>query len=101
MENAYDKTMPLSLTFEEDGAIRVQLGNAASTLLEYARFNRFAFLQGQFSGALKTYESQELEETNIRIKLRLDQDKLYGYASSPFSSSLGTFNIPAPPPRAW
>ena len=89
-----DGALPVSLVFEQDSTLHIQLGDQVPSTVEDVSFNAFSFLRGRFRGVLQTYPSQGPEETDLRLTLRLDQDRLYGYASAPFSSDRGAFSIP-------
>jgi CubicO group peptidase (beta-lactamase class C family) len=87
-----DGDLPIEMSFKRDGDIKVSMRDQYPTLMSEARFSR-----GLLSGALLAklpLEEKPIHYHRLELCLRLDHDRLYGFAFANFTNDRGKFEIP-------
>lgn len=86
--------LPLKLSVDPGGAIRVVLGEGPPVVVEDVK-QRDGTLTGAFTGRLPLEETPEGEH-RIELTLRTSGDTLTGFAVANFRSARGKFELPVP-----
>jgi hypothetical protein len=87
-----DGDLAIEMSFKRDGDIKVSMRDQYPTLMSEARFSR-----GLLSGALLAklpLEEKPIHYHRLELCLRLDHDRLYGFAFANFTNDRGKFEIP-------
>jgi hypothetical protein len=85
--------IPVTMSFQADGDIHVQLSNQNRTLLNNAAVLKND-LRGDFIGKIPN-EQGFSHHHKISIYMKMKDTKLYGYITSYFETAKGNFSIPS------
>jgi CubicO group peptidase (beta-lactamase class C family) len=89
----YKDEIPVTMSFQVDGDIHIQLNNLYSTLLNNAGVLNND-LRGDFMGKIPNEQGFSYHH-QISVYLKMKVTKLYGYITSYFETEKGNFAIPS------
>ena len=84
--------LPITMNFESDGDIKISIADQYSTLLDKPLFG-YGLLSGAFLAKLPLEEKPD-HYHRVELGLRLDHDRLYGFAFANFANEKGHFELP-------
>ncbi len=91
--NTYEGSIPVSMTFQPDGDIHIQLKDQYKTLLHDPGMEE-GFLRGSFYGTVFKKETQDRLH-NITLRIRLKDKTIQGSVSVYYENDRGYFLLPA------
>lgn len=87
----YGQDLPIRLEFPADGKVYIQVGAAERQALEEVIFNRYGFLNTNFSGSIPLPQYDGTTPNNNELVLYLDDGQLVGHIAAAFSNDQGSF----------
>jgi hypothetical protein len=87
-----ESDLPITMNFKSDGDIKISLADQYSTLLDKPVFG-YGLLTGAFLAKLPLEEKSD-HYHRVELGLRLDHDRLYGFAFANFANEKGHFELP-------
>lgn len=89
----YEGSIPVTLIFDQNGKVYVQLKGQLETILNDVRFGEGA-LKGRFCGNIPTAEAARLNH-QIELELRREGAELYGIARATSTAKRPGFGLPS------
>ena len=89
----YESSIPVTLTFDQNGRVYVQLAGQLEALLNDVQFSEGA-LKGRFCGNITTAEAARRGH-QIELELRREDTELYGVARATSTGKRPGFGLPS------
>jgi CubicO group peptidase (beta-lactamase class C family) len=87
----YDEKVPVTITIQADGDVKVKIGTQLGTLMDRVRFAD-GYLSGTSYGSIPSSDAQ-MHPHDIGYRMLLDGDRLSGYVNTQFTTDRSYGNL--------